>query len=63
MAERKRRHEMKTLFDNLRNQIPSYQGAKSSKWEILTKGKRYLNHTFDNSSLPIPVIFFRGKGT
>ena len=42
MAERKRRSEMKDLFENLRSQIPSNQGSKSSKWEILTKGRQIL---------------------
>lgn len=39
MAERKRRTEMKYLFDALRSQIPASHGSKSSKWEILSKGK------------------------
>jgi hypothetical protein len=38
MAERKRRTEMKHLFDGLRAQIPASHGSKSSKWEILSKG-------------------------
>ena len=38
MAERKRRTEMKYLFDGLRAQIPASHGSKSSKWEILSKG-------------------------
>lgn len=39
MAERKRRTEMKFLFDGLRAQIPASHGSKSSKWEILSKGR------------------------
>ena len=41
LAERKRRTEMKGLFDQLRAQIPAGAGSKSSKWEILTKGERH----------------------
>lgn len=46
LAERKRRTEMKHLFDQLRNQIPAHQGAKSSKWEILSKGELSDSLTF-----------------
>lgn len=38
LAERKRRKEMKVLFDELRDLLPSDRGGKTSKWEILTKG-------------------------
>ncbi|WWC90140.1 uncharacterized protein L201_005073 [Kwoniella dendrophila CBS 6074] len=37
LAERKRRKEMKELFDELRDELPSDRGMKASKWEILSK--------------------------
>ena len=49
IAERKRRTEMKSLFETLRAQIPASHGSKSSKWEILSKGK--LSHITDNITL------------
>ena len=39
LAERKRRKEMKELFDELRDQLPADRGMKASKWEILSKGR------------------------
>jgi hypothetical protein len=41
LAERKRRKEMKDLFDELRDQLPADRGMKASKWEILSKGVYY----------------------
>lgn len=39
LAERKRRLEMKDLFDTLRTLQSVERGAKASKWEILSKGE------------------------
>jgi hypothetical protein len=39
LAERKRRREMKDLFDDLKETLPVDKGLKTSKWEILSKGK------------------------
>lgn len=48
LAERKRRKEMKDLFDELRDQLPADRGMKASKWEILTKGAQV--------SVPMPSV-------
>ena len=39
LAERKRRSEMKDLFEDLNKAVPSNGGTKASKWEILSKGQ------------------------
>jgi len=49
LAERKRRTEMKELFEQLRDLMPQERGSKASKWEILTKGM------FDLSACSCPV--------
>ena len=40
LAERKRRSEMKDLFDTLNEILPGGPSNKTSKWEILSKGMR-----------------------
>ncbi|KAH9936958.1 hypothetical protein B0H21DRAFT_758298 [Amylocystis lapponica] len=42
LAERKRRKEMKDLFDELREQLPADRGMKASKWEILSKAIDFI---------------------
>ncbi|KAF9485351.1 hypothetical protein BDN70DRAFT_871385 [Pholiota conissans] len=44
LAERKRRKEMKDLFDELRDQLPADRGMKASKWEILSKAIDFVAH-------------------
>lgn len=45
LAERKRRNEMKELYDELRDLMPQDRGSKASKWEILSKGKSNFSHS------------------
>jgi hypothetical protein len=42
LAERKRRKEMRDMFEELRVMLPAERGSKWSKWEILSKGKPYF---------------------
>ncbi|KAG0334391.1 hypothetical protein BG004_000431 [Podila humilis] len=47
LAERKRRKEMKELFDELRDSLPVDRSLKTSKWEILSKAVDYIEHMKD----------------
>lgn len=46
LAERKRRKEMKDLFEELKDALPVDKSMKTSKWEILSKGKTRNSHAF-----------------
>lgn len=46
LAERKRRTEMKELFEQLRDLMPQERGSKASKWEILSKGMHHSRYRF-----------------
>ncbi|CAG8539399.1 10200_t:CDS:2 [Acaulospora colombiana] len=48
LAERKRRKEMKELFDELRDSLPVDKSLKTSKWEILSKAVEFINNLKHN---------------
>ncbi|KAJ1971132.1 hypothetical protein H4R35_005447 [Dimargaris xerosporica] len=48
LAERKRRREMKDLFDELRDQLPLDKSLKTSKWEILSKAIVFISDLKDS---------------
>lgn len=47
LAERKRRKEMKDLFDDLRDKLPLDRTLKTSKWEILSKAVEHVQYLED----------------
>lgn len=56
LAERKRRKEMKELFDDLRDQLPVDQGPKTSKWEILSKAVEHIAQIEDEKRALISQV-------
>ena len=44
LAERKRRKEMKEIFDELVEALPisTFRGVKASKWEILSRSVEFI---------------------
>jgi len=50
LAERKRRKEMKELFDELRDSLPVDRSLKTSKWEILSKGMAQVDQVEKEAS-------------
>jgi hypothetical protein len=51
LAERKRRSEMKDLFEELNKAVPANGGTKASKWEILTKGTCWILMASESTEL------------
>ncbi|KIP10610.1 hypothetical protein PHLGIDRAFT_221070 [Phlebiopsis gigantea 11061_1 CR5-6] len=65
LAERKRRKEMKDLFDELRDQLPADRGMKASKWEILSKAIDFianLKQSHQDMSRDIDVLRHEVEG-
>ncbi|KAG1443784.1 hypothetical protein G6F56_010547 [Rhizopus delemar] len=51
LAERKRRKEMRDLFDDLRDILPFEKGLKTSKWEILSKALDHIKEMHNKEDL------------
>ncbi|KAG1149331.1 hypothetical protein G6F36_014727 [Rhizopus arrhizus] len=51
LAERKRRKEMRDLFDDLRSLLPFEKGIKTSKWEILSKALEHIKALHEKENL------------